>query len=104
MLLITMREWFGPSRQVINLGAERIKAEVRLRAFVTRLPLGQALMRIGAYESAFKARYAKTSAVEFELLQVGIIDDLSDEEIEVSRATLVERLDSSVEQMNDRIG
>jgi hypothetical protein len=107
MLLITMREWFGPSRWA--QGESRISGvpgttvDIRLRGFVTKLPLGQALRRIKAYQSAFNERNSKVTAIEFELIQATAIDDLDDEEIEMSRVVLVEKLDETVEEMNARL-
>jgi hypothetical protein len=69
-----------------------IQTEIRHRAFVTRLPLGQALLKIRAYENDFKNRYTTVSAIEFELLQVTDIEDLRQEEIIAARVMVVEAL------------
>lgn len=96
MLLLTMREWFGPSESATERneksGAAVIGSDVRLRAFVTKLPLGRALMEIRAYEDAFKARYSQVSGIAFELVHVAYIDDLNDSEITAARVSYVERL------------
>lgn len=93
MLLITMHEWFGPSTAALNdLTRKRIESETRLRGFVTALPLGQALLRIKEYEQAFRERYALHTALNFELLSVTGISDLTDDEIEASGAIHVEKL------------
>jgi len=103
MLLITMREWFGPSREALNRrqseGGPVLDVDIRQRAFITSMPLGQAIRRVRAYESSFNERYRKTSAIEFDLLQVVEIDNLDDEEINMSRAIHVEKLGQAPEEV-----
>lgn len=92
MLLITMHEWHGPSQQQIARAEPRPKVETRLRGFVTRLPLGAALLRIRDYEEAFRQRFQGISALNYDLISVSQIDDLTDEQIDASRAAYVEKL------------
>lgn len=102
MLMLTMRETFGQKpREGLP---QPDPAEVRLRGFVTRLPLKQALSRIRAYEEAYKQRYRRVGTwLEFELLSVVQIEDLDEEAIDLARAVHVEALDQNVDQMNRRI-
>src|SRR4051812_5607401 len=103
MLLLTMQEWFGSaSRRDPRLA--KVDTEVRQRAFVTRLPLAEALDRIHAYEEAHNARYARATALEFALLTVVTIDDLDERRIQIARVVFVETLDSSPGEMNERLG
>ena len=102
MLMLTMRECFGQKERPGVMKPQAM--DVRDRGFVTRLPLAEALGRIRAYETAYKARYDRVGLwIEFELLQVSSIEDLDDEAIEISRAVHVEKLDESIDQMNKRL-
>ena len=98
MLLLTMRECFGNNK---SFGLEPPShTEVRQRGFVTRLSLSAALERIRAYETAFKNRYHTVGNwIEFELLQVNIIDDLDDVDIKLARVVDVELIDRDIEAL-----
>lgn len=97
MLMITMREWFGPSKAGFNGPLDlQQKVEIRLRGFVTEYPLADALRKIRRYQEAFNKRYAAGSAIEFELLSVTTIDHLPEDVVEISGAVHVEKLKQSV--------
>lgn len=94
MLLLTFSEWRGPSQALWasnSSKAERVEVSTRLSAFVTRLDLPSALRKIRDYETAYERRYFSLS-IEFSLVGVYTIEDLSDEEIVLARATMVEYL------------
>lgn len=57
----------------------------------TRLPLGLAIQRVKAYETAWKEAYPNT-ATEYELLQVSDVEELSDEEIGMAGMQLIESM------------
>ena len=91
MLLLNMQEWIGPS-PTRDSKLAHIDKKVRTRAFVTNLPLAKALERIRVYEDAFKAFYAASVSIEFELTAVSTIETLSESHIELARITMVEKL------------
>ncbi len=95
MLMLTMREWFGASIEGYEsrrtTGLPFAAAQVRLRGFITGMSLGDALRRIRQYEETFNGMHADHH-VEFELLQVVDIPELSPDEIELSRATYIESM------------
>jgi hypothetical protein len=102
MLLIRFNVWFGPSRIRIhetNLGQQtRMEPEIKQEAYATRLSLPQALRRMQAYEEAFNRRYENHSAVNYTLLGVDTIEDLSREELDIARVHLVEDQPTTAEQ------
>lgn len=104
MLLLTVREWFGPSREGAATAAAQGRpvpaSEVKHRGFVTNKPLGQAIQYLSMHEDAY-CSYFTATAIELALLQVSVIDDLNDYEIELARMRLVESLPLTVEQMKD---
>ena len=100
MLLITMKKWFGPGRRMPEDTAEGFKSRIEQLGFVTHLPLGQAIERINKYQKGFNATHIL--AVEYELLSVYQIDDLTDAQICMAGATLVEKLKQCSEDFNDR--
>ena len=103
MLLITMNEFCWTSlNAMLNPALAGLKPEKRIRGFVTRLPLGEALRRINLYEAAFK-QHSRTQTLVFDLVSVATIDDLDDAAIELSRAVHVEKLASSLDEMNARL-
>ena len=94
MLLITMHEWLGPSREMMcRADALSHSKEVKERAasFVTSLSLGEALLRIKGYERAYNERYRSVKAVNFTLQGVTEIPPLTDEQIEAANLEVVER-------------
>ncbi|RYE43956.1 MAG: hypothetical protein EOP24_26270 [Hyphomicrobiales bacterium] len=103
MLLITMHEWFGPSKARTSRAGPRMEVERRHRGFITSLSLGEAIERIRAYEEAFNARYSEHTALNFELLSASKVDELTEEQIDSARVVHVEKLDESLDGMNDRL-
>lgn len=97
--LLLMNEWSGPSRHYEpKPHLPEPKVRERQVAFITALPVGEALARIRVYEDAMKQRYGHASAVyEFKLLAVTECGDLSASEVELTRADLVEALRQSAE-------
>jgi hypothetical protein len=102
MLLTRFNVWFGPSRNRIheaNMGTQtRMEPEIKQEAYATRLSLPQALRRMQAYERAFNERYEKVSAVNYTLLGVDTVEDLSREELDIARVHLVEDLPTTAQQ------
>lgn len=96
MLLITMVEWSGPQQHAEPSMRNAIQSGERLVAFATRLPLRDALVRIRRYQDAFKAHYTVRS-VEFRLVAVSNIDDLSDQQLDAAQVELVEHLKQSAQ-------
>lgn len=93
MLLLTVREFLGPSMLALRAGdpPERSKHDT-LRGFVTRLSLGDAMLRLRAYEDVFRAKYDRT-AVNFNVVAAMAIEDLTPEQIAAGRLELVEELE-----------
>lgn len=107
MLMLTMNEWYGYGSHYLDpVGRMTGKQpEIRHRGFITALPLCEAVRRIRAYEDAFKDRYGSSGRVmEFELLAVATVPDMTAEEIELSRAVHVERLPQTREDLEAKWG
>jgi hypothetical protein len=90
MLLITMKKWLVPGRNMSADAAESFKALIEQHGFVTRLPLGQAIERIHKHQKGFNA--TNILAVEYGLLSVCEIDDLTDAQICMAGVAVVEEL------------
>ena len=87
MLLLTVEEWIGPTRDAKNPMPER----TRLRGWVTCHALPSAIMTLRAYEDGFNARRRHAGiAINMRLLCVAQIDDLSPVEIAAARLELIE--------------
>lgn len=87
MLLLTVEEWVGPTRDAKNPIPER----TRLRGWVTHHALPSAIMTLRAYEAGYNARHLDAGiAVNMRLLSVAQIVDLSPVEIAAARLELVE--------------
>lgn len=95
MLLITMNEWLGPGRRMTNEQRDRTESRERLVAFATYVPLGEAIEKISTYEQAFNAHYLM--AVNFRLLQVNKIDDLTKQQLDMVEVQLIEDLNQKPE-------
>lgn len=93
MLLLTVRESLSLRQPGQAAGEAMPTVEVRHRGYATELALGQAILQLRSYEAAFNARYAEVSKLAYELLQVGTIEPLSDEELDLARLVVVEDLD-----------
>jgi hypothetical protein len=75
-----------------------MEPEIKQEAYAPRLSLPQALRRMQAYERAFNERYEKVSAVNYTLLGVDTVEDLSREELDIARVHLVEDLPTTAQQ------
>lgn len=102
MFLLLMREWCGYGRDYKDQAARQAtKPEIGQVAFVTQLRLGEALRRIKAYSDAYKERYGQFAKVyEFQLLAVSTIEHLTEEEIELTGASHVEKLPQCAEDFS----
>lgn len=101
MLLLTFIEYSGiPHYNHRKYSADQIKGleDTKTRAFVTRLTLGQALLKVSGYETAYKHKYALY--VEYYLVGTAIIDDLNKEEREAGKLDLAEELPQTVEDFD----
>lgn len=100
MKLLTLHQWLGPSRESLGTRHEP-SVDESYKAMVTGLSLGAALTRIREHERGFNAHYGSV-AVNYRLLAVSEIEDLSGDEIADARIELVEDLDmyKSTEQGN----
>lgn len=94
MLLLHVVEWLGAGRN--HPDQHTLKATERHIGMVTEQPLESALRHLKAHETAYKARYLL--AVEFRVLAVSRIDDLSDEMID---SGMFERLDALGQKPED---
>jgi hypothetical protein len=99
MLLITMREWSGPGRNMNPEMRSIWGSETDLRGFVTNLPLGEAIERIDKYSRAYGSRHI--AAIEYRLVSITTIDDLTEEQIRMADTHLVEKLPQSVEDFDE---
>jgi hypothetical protein len=90
MLILTVREWIGPDH---HREYPRGRPEVieRVRGMATRQPLGEAMLRLQAIGQAYKVR--GPLAVEFSVLGVATIDDLTDAELEAGMIELIDDLE-----------
>lgn len=100
MLLLTVREWCGPTQEA----RIQTKPHVQLVGMATRLQLGEAIEAIHAYEVAYKKRFF-AMAVEFNVVAVASIQDLTDEQLTQGRIELIENLRSRIAEMQaERVG
>lgn len=99
MLLLTVREWVGPTREA----KIQTKPHVQLVGMATRLPLGAAIEAIHAYESAYKARFF-AMAVEFNVVAVAAIEDLTDDQLAHGRIELIENLEARASDFGGESG
>lgn len=91
MLLITMKEWLGPRKDLSNEQRARLTPMINPVAFATSLPLGAAIDRIYAYQTSFNVE-SEALAMELTLLTVAQIDELSDDQIVKANIRKVENL------------
>jgi len=96
MLLLTMSEWLGPGRRMTPEEIDRAEARKTQIAFATRMKLGEAIKKLYNYQTAYNAYYLL--AVEYSLLQVAEIDDLSMDQLEMVNVELIENLKQSKDE------
>lgn len=76
MLLITLNEWLGPSREA---GAPKLVPIERQVAFATRLPLKEALWCVRNYQVAYNVKFHPGLEVNYRLLSVSTIENFEDD-------------------------
>lgn len=100
MLLLTVREWFGPGRDYpLDAPHSAITGE-KIVGMVTHLALANAIQRLHAYRNAFSAQSDRITAVEFHLIAVTTIDDLDQSDIENAGMRLIEDLAQEVSEFD----
>ena len=91
MLLITMHEWIGPNHhKVTDKQREEMPVSEGVVIFASRLPLGDAIERLKKYSDDFGAN--RLTVLEYSLLSVSVIDELTDEQLKMAHVRLVEAL------------
>lgn len=98
MLLLTLREWIGATRD------SRLFPHVmsdKTIGMVTRLSLGKAILLLNYYEIAYRKRY-KDVDICFSLLSVSEIEDLTDMCVEMARLSVVEDLTSTLPEISTK--
>ena len=93
MLLITVKEWLGKNSRLSQKQREEctFKATESIIAFATCLPFIEAINKIIGYQKAFNNR-STYLAINFQLLQVSIIDDLTNQQLQDVGLELIEDL------------
>lgn len=100
MLLLTVNQWLGPTSEAIQRDGDMVfKARTELQGIATRLPLSEALASLNEYEVAYRERFGRSLAVEFALISVSVIDDLTDEELDEARVSLAEGLAKNLREL-----
>ena len=100
MFLITFNEWLGPGRNVPASERHTISDCNKEIAFATRLALKEAVDRIVAYQNAYNSYYRL--AVNFRLLHVTKIENLSDKQLRAVEVQLAEHLPQSAQELEQR--
>ena len=90
MLLITMNEWLGPGRRMTEEKKDKINILERHMSFATRMNLGDAIEQIYKYQEAYNKHYLLS--VEYRLLSVIEIDELSNQQLSMCEVDIVEDL------------
>lgn len=88
MLLLTVSEWLGPGRD--HPHPKSVDEKIRTISFATRMGLEKAINLLADYEDKYNRRH--TLAVNFTLLSVSTIDDISDGALELMRIQLIEAM------------
>jgi hypothetical protein len=89
MLMFTINEWYGPTRD--HPKHHETSAKERLIGMASRLDVENALKTLSIYEAAFKKHY-KYNAVNFTVLAINKIDDISDEVAQLGRIEIIENV------------
>jgi hypothetical protein len=90
MLFLTMKEWIGPKRDHTYPDGKEPMVRETVIGMATRMPLGQALHSVRKYELAYREKYPL--AIEFTLIGVTEIADVSNGELIFGRVELVESM------------
>lgn len=94
MLLITMNEWIGPGRKMTPDERDKAISRERLVSFATQLSLGHAIDRIAIYQRSYNENYRL--AVNFRLIQVAEISEISREQAQQVGINFVEELPQGI--------
>lgn len=89
MILMQVRTWFGPSRERIGKQGA-IEATETMDGIASRLALPLALKALRQYEEEYQRVYSAT-AVNFNVVGIQEISELTDEELEFGNIDLIER-------------
>lgn len=90
MLLLTVNEWLGPGNRMTQEERNTTLVKTRQIAFATHMTLSKAIEKIYNYQTNYNAYYP--IAVEFTLLHVTEIDDLTMDQLRMVRIEYVEEL------------
>ena len=88
MLLLTISEWLGPGRDHPN--SKSVDERIRTISFATNLGLEEAINLLADYEDKYNRRY--TLSINFTLLSVSTVDNISDGALELMRVQLIENM------------
>ncbi len=99
MLLLTLNEWLGPGRKMSSEERSSWEVQEKIIAIATRLKLGEAIGRVNKHQEAYNDFYPL--AVNFRLLQVAEIEDLTDEQLGMVAVELAENLKQSPEEFEE---
>lgn len=89
MLLLTVNEWIGPSIKARDEQGKTGTNLERVVGFVTNFPLAEAIDVLREYEEVYQKKYEWT-AVNYRLLSVSTIEDLSADSISKARINCIE--------------
>jgi len=90
MILITLNEWVGPGKKLSREEKIATQCNEKQISIASRKTLREAVDMIIKYQNAYNYRYRL--AVNFRLLQVNTIDELSDEQLDFLKVQLAESL------------
>lgn len=102
MLLITVSEWLGPNRNVMDNPdefGEPIEPIISLQGYVTKLPMNYALERLEVYRRAYDS-WSKCLALCFTVVYINRIEEISPTNIENMSLLSIEDLPSLPEDFN----
>jgi hypothetical protein len=102
VILIAVNEWLGPGRRMTPEQSERTLVKERLVSFASTQTLAAAILHLRGYEDAYNAVYPL--AVNFTVLSVATIDDLTAEHLDAARIEVLDLMPCNVEQLQRRRG
>lgn len=94
MLLITVNEWFGPTRG----NEDNVPSMDCMTSLVTHMRLPEALLHLHAYQEAHNTKYT-ASAITYVLLTVATIEYLNPDVREKMDLQLIEDLPTTVDKI-----
>lgn len=77
MLLLTVHEFM----RISPAGERPMRTLERYVGMVSTQPLGQAIEALDAYQKTYRIRYLNMPGLEFRVVSVAMIDNLTDEQI-----------------------